>query len=1318
MRLGIQQTFTRRQTTLIRLGGLTVVMLAAFGLGSCDHEQTSSYPGGSAGFGLTLVAPPGGIWREAWDLSSDSTLHAFLYRLGEDDEAPFAVRPDPDDGASIPETQGSALAGQQLVLEVNRPGTPTWYRLFVQRGSVAGQSTFRLSGSDREREVLVVTAPDTAAANRLAAYAGLEADRAFPHSFGSGNGSIVLFPIGVENPNPLDGLRLRFSLDVNQTPRLFVDPGSRLYASYATHDTMAFSGDIALISSGEPGCNIFELVISQQAAQATIPAGSDVLFYLACDGSDETSGLCIDRNQVFFSTAGTEERLPESSVSNNSDCTFSDCDLTLTSPSAGDHLCEGEAVTITWSSSGCCGDSISIELFQDGALCATLASQTADDGSFTWTAASCGGSTTGYSLRITNLTTNAQDETSGTFDINPECSLGVDYPNGGESLCENGTATITWNAASCCGDNVSIQLFLDGELCETIASSTDNDGTHDWTVATCGDAQDGYAIRITDLDSGVSDGSDGTFGILPDCQITVTAPTSGSTLCDGATTTITWTAATCCGSSVSIDLLIDGELCKSIASLTDNDGTHTWTVDPCTYGDGFTIRVSDLGTGVQGQSDGFTIEEACVLVLTYPDTGGTFCEDQTANITWSSTTCCADQVRIELLQDGAVCDVLATTASNSEIFDWTVQACGTATDGYTIRVIDETNGVSDESSESFSIYPACDLSITNPLGGATLCPDETETITWTSSECCGDQVTIALILAGEVCATIAQGTANDGSFDWLPTQCGTEENGYSLRVTDDTSGASAQTSGTFSIETGCNLQVISPVEATSYCVGNDIDIRWTRSECCGDSVKIGLMINDQSCTTITASTPNDGAYDWPAEQCGQLTGEYTVKITDLEDSTEVLSDGFWIHPTCEMIITEPSGTAILCEGEEQEITWNASTCCGDNVKITLSYQGEPCATVVSSTPNDGSYPWAVAACGAYGTGYSLRIEDLDTGASAQTSSTISIQDACSLNLTAPDAGAQLCEGLPTTISWTAGQCCSDSVRIEALWNDTVYQVISAQTPNTGQFAWSPVRFGQFTDGYTVQIVDASLPQPAESGTFTVSPPCVLAVTYPNLPESFCGGDTLTITWDRSSCCGPLVALDLFRQGSYCQSIATSTTNTGTYNWVMSQCGGESEGYAVRVTDLASLQTDQSNNTFSIAAPCAVSVTDPYGGEFLLVGEQIAIAWESGTCCGQLVKIELLNDGEVCDVIAASTTNDGGETWVVERCGLLEDGYTFRVTDLTTESYGDTPDTYQILTAAPCVVDVTQPYGDTSYDEGDVVPVLVDIKSVLRPNGAD
>jgi len=1307
MGLRIQQTVARRQTTLMRLAGLTLGILAVLGLGSCDYEQTSSAPGGSAGFGLTLVAPPGGIWREAWDVSSDSTLHAYLYRLGEDDDAPYAVRPDPDDGASVPEAQGSALTGQELVLEVNRPGTPTWYRLFVKRGSVAGQSTFRLSSSDREREVMVVTAPDTASANRLAAYAGLEAVRAFPHSFGSGDASVVLFPMGVENPNPIDGLRIRFSLDVSQTPRLFIDPGSRLYASYATHDTTAFAGDIELISSGESGCNIFELVISQQTPQATVPAGSDVLFYLASDGSNATSGLCIDRNQVFFSTSGVEERLPEANVTNNTDCTFSDCDLTLTYPSSGDHLCEGEAVTITWTSSGCCGDEVGIELLQDGALCATLTSQTSDDGSYSWTAASCGGSTTGYSLRISSLTTGATDETSGTFDINPECSLGIGYPNGGESLCENGTATITWNAASCCGDNASIQLFLDGELCGTIATSTDNDGSYDWTVASCTDAESGYTIRVTDLDSGVSDDSDATFGILPDCQISVTAPTSEATLCDGSTVTITWEAATCCGSSVSIDLLIDGEQCESIASLTDNDGTHSWTVDPCTYGDGFTIQITDLTTGAEGESDEFNIEDACVLTLTYPDDGGSFCEGQTVNILWNSTTCCASQVKVELLQDGAVCNTLAASATNTGTFAWTVGACGTQTGGYAVRITDETTGVTSESSTTFSILPSCDLAITNPIGGDTLCSDETVNITWTSSDCCGDQVTIALLQEDVVCATLVSGTDDDGSYSWLPTPCDSEESGYTLRITDDTSGTQVQMTGTFSIETSCALDVISPIEATSYCVGTDIDIRWTRSDCCGDSVKIGLLVGGQPCATITASTPNDGAYDWPAAQCGELTGEYTLKITDLEDSTEALSDGFWIHPTCTLLITQPTGTASLCEGEDQEITWNASTCCGENVKITLSYQEDQCVTIAASTPNDGSYTWPVAACGAYGTGYSLRIEDVDTGAFAQTPSTLRIQDACSLNLLAPDAGAQLCEGLIATMTWVAGQCCSDSVRIEALRDDTVYQILAEKAPNTGSFAWIPTRLGQFSDGYSVQIVDPSLPLPVESGLFTISPPCVLAITYPNQSESFCADDTLTITWDKSSCCGLYVALDLYRQGSYCQSIATSTINDGTYPWVMSQCSGESDGYAVQVTDLASFNTDLSNNTFSIAPPCAVTVTDPFGGGFLIADTQIALGWETGSCCGQLVKIELLNDGEVCEVIAASTPNDGGEPWVVERCGPLEDGYTFRVTDLMTSAYGDTPDTYQILSVAPCVINVTQPYVDSSYDEGDAVAIRWD-----------
>jgi len=119
------------------------------------------------------------------------------------------------------------------------------------------------------------------------------------------------------------------------------------------------------------------------------------------------------------------------------------------------------------------------------------------------------------------------------------------------------------------------------------------------------------------------------------------------------------------------------------------------------------------------------------------------------------------------------------------------------------------------------------------------------------------------------------------------------------------------------------------------------------------------------------------------------------------------------------------------------------------------------------------------------------------------------------------------------------------------------------------------------------------------------------------------------------------------------------------------------------------------------------VTEPFGGGFLLVGEQIAIGWDASGNCGEFACVELLNSGAVCHEIAASTPNDGGVQWIVEQCGLLEDGYTFRVTDLLSGGYGDSPDTYQILSVAPCVISVTQPYGDSSYDEGDVVPIRWD-----------
>lgn len=87
----------------------------------------------------------------------------------------------------------------------------------------------------------------------------------------------------------------------------------------------------------------------------------------------------------------------------------------------------------------------------------------------------------------------------------------------GEHLCTLWETRIAW-ASESGGPFVRIELFADGELCSTIASSTENDGEYWWQPMQCcseetGCATLGYTIVVTDLETGASDESDFTFGI-------------------------------------------------------------------------------------------------------------------------------------------------------------------------------------------------------------------------------------------------------------------------------------------------------------------------------------------------------------------------------------------------------------------------------------------------------------------------------------------------------------------------------------------------------------------------------------------------------------------------------------------------------------------------------------------------------------------------------------------------------------------------------------------------------------------------------------
>lgn len=99
---------------------------------------------------------------------------------------------------------------------------------------------------------------------------------------------------------------------------------------------------------------------------------------------------------------------------------------------------------------------------------------------------------------------------------------------------------------------------------------------------------------------------------------------------------------------------------------------------------------------------------------------------------------------------------------------------------------------------------------------------------------------------------------------------------------------------------------------------------------------------------------------------------------------------------------------------------------------------------------------------------------------------------------------------------------------------------------------------------------------------TLPDPCTIEVTRPNDAEFLCLGDFEEIAWLSSGDCAQSVTIDLYQDGVFCQTIAESVPNTGSFDWeVAESCDGNPFSYTVRVTDVVSGEFDESDEVFSI-----------------------------------------------------------------------------------------------------------------------------------------
>jgi len=115
---------------------------------------------------------------------------------------------------------------------------------------------------------------------------------------------------------------------------------------------------------------------------------------------------------------------------------------------------------------------------------------------------------------------------------------------------------------------------------------------------------------------------------------------------------------------------------------------------------------------------------------------------------------------------------------------------------------------------------------------------------------------------------------------------------------------------------------------------------------------------------------------------GTYTDTITVTAAQAGNSPQTIPVTFTVQSS-DMIVTAPNGGEQWGRGETRAITWVSSL--GGNVKIELLKGGSLDATIVTNTPNDGTFDWAIPGTQVAATNYSVKITSIESPTKSDTS---------------------------------------------------------------------------------------------------------------------------------------------------------------------------------------------------------------------------------------------------------------------------------------------------------------------------------------------
>ena len=367
---------------------------------------------------------------------------------------------------------------------------------------------------------------------------------------------------------------------------------------------------------------------------------------------------------------------------------------------------------------------------------------------------------------------SSSDVSNANFTI---CQPDVDvaYPNGGQTLWMGHSCTVTWTTTSCTDSSVKIELYRGtSTMVHQFESGTPNDGSQTVVLPVDGTlvAASDYRFAISAPDGDPWDFSDSYFTISKP-TISVTAPSTGSSFGPGAVVPISWSWQQVLG-NVHIEIYKDEQPYQVVNSSAPNTGSSSWTVpSDAPTSSCYKVGISAMSGHVYAYSGCFTINGCTPAIdVTYPDGGQTLYLGHDCNVSWTSSACMNENVKIELYKGTSMVHQFESGTANdgTQTVNFPVDGAIVAGSDYRIAISAVDMDPWNFSASYFSLVKPT-ITATAPAGGANFDPGDSCPIVWTSNMVLG-VIQIDLYANDTMLMQLAAGAPNTGNMAWtIPT---------------------------------------------------------------------------------------------------------------------------------------------------------------------------------------------------------------------------------------------------------------------------------------------------------------------------------------------------------------------------------------------------------------------------------------------------------------------------------------------------------------------------------------------------------------------